>query len=56
MLLSLQARLYRTSNEQGATAAEYALFLAAIAAVISAAVQVIGINLNNIFINFVAAI
>jgi hypothetical protein len=30
--------------------------LAAIAAVISAAVQVIGINLNNIFINFVAAI
>jgi Flp pilus assembly pilin Flp len=56
LLLSLYARLNRISDEHGATAAEYALFLAAIAAVIAGAVQTIGISLNNIFTNFVAAI
>jgi Flp pilus assembly pilin Flp len=56
LLATLHAHLDRISNEHGATAAEYALFLAAIAAVIAAAVQALGINLNNIFVNFVAAI
>jgi len=56
LLVSLQARLDRVSNDHGATAAEYALFLAAIAAVIAAAVQTIGISLNNILTNFVASI
>jgi Flp pilus assembly pilin Flp len=56
LLLSLYARLNRVSEEHGATAAEYALFLAGIAAVIAAAVQTIGINLNTVFTNFVAAI
>ena len=56
MLVSLHVRLDRVSNDHGATAAEYALFLAAIAAVIAAAVQTIGISLNNIFTNFVASI
>ncbi len=55
-LMSVYAQLIQTSNEQGATAAEYALFLATIAAVIAAAVQTIGISLNNIFTNFVGAI
>jgi Flp pilus assembly pilin Flp len=52
---TLRAHLDRSSNEHGATAAEYALFLASIAAVIAVAVQAIGISLNNIFVNFVAA-
>jgi Flp pilus assembly pilin Flp len=52
----LHAHLDRISKEQGASAAEYALFLATIAAVIAAAVSAIGISLNNIFTNFVAAI
>lgn len=60
LLVTLHAHLDRisdhSSSEHGATAAEYALFLAAIAAVIAGAVQVIGISLNNIFVNFVAAI
>ena len=56
LLVRLYARLNRISEEHGATAAEYALFLAAIAAVIAGAVQTIGINLNNVFTNFVAAI
>ena len=56
LLLSLYARLNRISNEHGATAAEYALFLAGIAAVIAATVTTIGINLNAVFTNFVAAI
>jgi Flp pilus assembly pilin Flp len=55
LLVSLYARLNRISDEQGATAAEYALFLAAIAAVIAGAVTTIGINLNTVFTNFVAA-
>jgi Flp pilus assembly pilin Flp len=55
LLVSLYARLNRISDEHGATAAEYALFLAAIAAIIAAAVQTIGISLNNIFTTFVAA-
>jgi Flp pilus assembly pilin Flp len=53
--LSLYARLIRISDEHGATAAEYALFLATIAAVIAGAVTTIGINLNTVFTNFVAA-
>ena len=56
LLVLLYARLNRVSEEHGATAAEYALFLAAIAAVIAGVVQTIGISLNNIFTNFVAAI
>ena len=56
MLATLHAHLDRISNERGATAAEYALFLATIAAIIAAAVQAIGISLNNIFTSFVAAI
>ena len=56
MLATLHAHLDRISEEKGATAAEYALFLAAIAAVIAAAVQTIGISLNTIFTNFVGAI
>jgi Flp pilus assembly pilin Flp len=56
LLLSLHARLNRISDEHGASAAEYALFLATIAAIIAAAVQGIGISLNNIFTSFVAAI
>ena len=56
LLVRLYARLNRVSAEHGATAAEYALFLAAIAAVIAGVVQTIGISLNNIFTNFVAAI
>jgi Flp pilus assembly pilin Flp len=56
LLLSLYARLDRITGEQGATAAEYALFLAAIAAVIAGAVTTIGINLNTVFADFVAAI
>jgi len=52
----LHAHLDQISKEQGASAAEYALFLAAIAAVIAAAVQTIGISLNSIFTNFVGAI
>jgi len=56
LVATLHAHLVRISKEQGATAAEYALFLAAIAAIIAAAVQVIGISLNNIFANFAAAI
>jgi Flp pilus assembly pilin Flp len=60
LLATLHAHLDRisdrSSNEHGATAAEYALFLATIAAVIAVAVQAIGISLNNIFVNFVAAI
>jgi Flp pilus assembly pilin Flp len=60
LLATLYAHLDRTSdrisNEHGATAAEYALFLAAIAAIIAAAVQAIGISLNAIFVNFVASI
>ena len=56
MTARLHAHLDRISNEQGASAAEYALFLAAIAAVIAAAVQTIGISLNTIFTNFVGAI
>ena len=55
MLLSLCARLNRISDEHGATAAEYALFLAAIAAVIGGTVTTIGINLNAVFTDFVAA-
>jgi Flp pilus assembly pilin Flp len=55
LLLSLCARLNRISDEHGATAAEYALFLATIAAVIAGAVTTIGINLNTVFTNFVAA-
>ena len=56
MLATLHAHLDRITKERGATAAEYALFLAAIAAIIAGAVQVIGISLNNIFANFAAAI
>ena len=56
LLVLLYARLNRVSEEHGATAAEYALFLAAIAAVIAGVVQTFGISLNNIFTNFVAAI
>jgi len=56
LLASLCALFDRVSDEHGATAAEYALFLATIAAVIAGAVQTIGINLNTIFTNFVAAI
>ena len=56
LLATLHAHLDRISKENGATAAEYALFLAAIAAVIAAAVQTIGVSLNTIFTNFVAAI
>jgi Flp pilus assembly pilin Flp len=56
LLASLYALLDRVSDEHGATAAEYALFLATIAAVIAGAVQTIGINLNAVFTNFVAAI
>jgi Flp pilus assembly pilin Flp len=56
LLASLHAHLDRISKEQGASAAEYALFLATIAAVIAAAVSAIGISLNNIFTTFVAAI
>ena len=56
LLATLRDHLDRSSNEHGATAAEYALFLATIAAVIAAAVQAIGISLNNIFVDFVAAI
>jgi Flp pilus assembly pilin Flp len=56
LLAFLRAYLGRISKEQGATAAEYALFLAAIAAVIAAAVQTLGVSINAIFVNFVAAI
>jgi Flp pilus assembly pilin Flp len=56
LLLSLYARLNRISDDHGATAAEYALFLATITAVIAGAVTTIGINLNTVFTNFVAAI
>ena len=56
LLLSLHVHLDRISKERGATAAEYALFLATIAAIIAAAVQGIGISLNTIFSNFAAAI
>jgi Flp pilus assembly pilin Flp len=52
----LHAHLDRISEERGASAAEYALFLATIAAIIAAAVQAIGVSLNTIFTNFVAAI
>ena len=56
LLLSLHAYLGRIAKEQGATAAEYALFLAMITAIIAAAVQAIGISLNTIFTTFAAAI
>jgi Flp pilus assembly pilin Flp len=56
LLVTLHAHLDRISEERGASAAEYALFLATIAAIIAAAVQAIGVSLNNIFTNFVAAI
>jgi Flp pilus assembly pilin Flp len=55
LLLSLCARLNRISDERGASAAEYALFVALIAAVIAGTVTTIGINLNAVFTNFVAA-
>jgi Flp pilus assembly pilin Flp len=56
LVATLYVHLDQISKERGATAAEYALFLATIAAIIAAAVQGIGISLNNIFVNFVAAI
>jgi Flp pilus assembly pilin Flp len=52
----LHVHLDQISKEEGASAAEYALFLATIAAIIAAAVQGIGISLNSIFTSFVAAI
>ena len=56
LLSSLHVHLDRISKERGATAAEYALFLATIAAIIAGAVQAIGLSLNAIFVNFVASI
>lgn len=41
------------NNEEGATAVEYGLMVALIAAVIIAAVTLIGTNLNAVF-NFIA--
>ena len=38
-------------DEQGATAVEYAIMVALIAAVIIAAVRLIGTNTNNVFTN-----
>ena len=45
----LQNRLAEMHNEDGATAAEYGLFVALIAAVIVAAVQLLGTQIRDAF-------
>jgi pilus assembly protein Flp/PilA len=45
---------FLTNKERGATAVEYALMVALIAAVIIAAVTLLGTNINTIFTNIAA--
>jgi pilus assembly protein Flp/PilA len=45
---------FLTNRERGATAVEYALMVALIAAVIIAAVTLLGTNINTIFTNIAA--
>jgi pilus assembly protein Flp/PilA len=49
LYFKLQNRLAEMHNEDGATAAEYGLFVALIAAVIIAAVTLLGQQINDAF-------
>lgn len=48
-LVALQTRFFVKDDERGATAVEYGLLVALIAAVIITVVALIGTNLNNMF-------
>jgi pilus assembly protein Flp/PilA len=49
LYFKLQNRLAEMHNEDGATAAEYGLFVALIAAVIVASVRLLGTQINTAF-------
>ena len=55
-LYTLQARLFSTDDERGATATEYALLLAFIAIVIIGAVTLLGTNITGLFNKAAASI
>lgn len=56
LMTQLQTRLRELSNERGATAAEYGLLVALIAAVIIVAVTTLGENISEVFQNVADAI
>ena len=56
LYFKLQNRLAEMHNEDGATAAEYGLFVALIAAVIVVAVQLLGTQINTAFLAVTAAL
>jgi len=56
LYFKLQNRLAEMHNEDGATAAEYGLFVALIAAVIVVAVQTLGTQINTAFLAVTAAL
>jgi pilus assembly protein Flp/PilA len=49
LITNIQARLVALKGDRGATAVEYGLMVALIAAVIIGAVTAIGLNLNALF-------
>jgi pilus assembly protein Flp/PilA len=56
LMTQLQTRLHEVRNERGATAAEYGLLVALIAAVIIVAVTTLGENISEVFSNVADAI
>ena len=55
-LVQLQTRLHTMKNEEGATAVEYGLMVALIAAVIIAVVAILGGKISSVFSQVATAV